>query len=639
MIKLFPILLFMLLLSICSKATDTLHVITHNKLTVVTDPSKGENHYTQWGVFPSVKTSVRKIVLHVRFTCPDSMRCADWDYLDFISIRKVGGSGGADKNFEIARMLTPYGGAFNRDWKFDWEVDITDFSLLLRDSVQIDYNHTGWEPNKDRGWAITLDFEIIKGKPIAEPVSIQQIYSGAYVYGDSAVSIEEKLSPVHFRKTKGAYFAKLRINQTGHGANEGDDCGEFCSKYRDIIFNGQQIDRRNIWKKCGDNPLYPQAGTWLFDRANWCPGYLQQPDEYLLPLANENTVDINMEPYQVKKTEAVENISAYIIQYKKSPFQNDVSIIDIINPGSKDSYLRTNPVCSNPTIIIKNNGTRPLSSVLIKYGSDGFPQKSYVWKGNLAPGNSTTIILPGQIESAAQKNYFIVSLLKPNGKADGFPTDNSMGSLFMQTPVHGRKLFLLFKTNKQPSDNFYTLTDASGKMIYRRNFAMVDSNKLFKDSFLLEPGCYQLHISDTAGNGLEFWANNLGGRGYTLLLDEKGNIAKQFESDFGSNLYYNFMVSSDTAAWSKVNLEPAIGLYPTRTKGKTILDYYNGQAKDITVQIITDEGNHLVEEHQYKNIKQAVFTYDLSYRPAQRYYLKVFIDKKQIFNKRIRVVD
>jgi hypothetical protein len=88
-----------------------------------------------------------------------------------------------------------------------------------------------------------------------------------------------------------------------------------------------------------------------------------------------------------------------------------------------------------------------------------------------------------------------------------------------------------------------------------------------------------------------------------------------------------------------MNTEPAIGLYPTRTNGKTNMDYFGGIPKDLTVQIITDEGAKLVEEHHYKNVKEGSFTYDLSYRPAQRYYLKVFIDGRLQFNKRIRVVD
>ena len=625
------------LLTYTAGAADTLHVITHNKETIVTNPSNGFNRYKRWGVFPSANTPIRKIILHVKFACPDTMRCADWDYLDFISIKRVGGVKGEDKDFEIGRMLTPYGGAFNKDWKFSWELDITDFSLLLRDSVEIEYNHTGWENNKDRGWLVTLDFEIIKGKPIAEPISIQKIYGGAYKYGDSAASIETYLTPVNFVREKDAAFAKFKISQTGHGANRGDACGEFCSKKRDIVFNGNLIDTRPVWKRCGDNPLYPQAGTWIYDRANWCPGYLQIPDEYLLPIKEQNTIDVNMEPYEARPSEAVENIAAYLIQYKKAATKNDASILDIVVPTNKGTYLRTNPACSNAKIIVKNNGTNDLKNFQIQYGTNGFKPKQYQWKGNLSFNQQTEIELPGTIDANKGNNYFTVTLSKPNNTSDEFSTDNTMGSVFDKVPVHTKELVLAFKTNSQPHHNNYTLQNRDGKVVYRRQFDSTQKNTLFRDTFRLAPGCYELLVKDTGDDGLEFWASPRSGSGYVRLEDAKRNLLKQFESDFGSVLYYSFIVSEDQKQWSAVNTETAIGLYPTRTSGKTTLDFFSGKEEDVLVQIITDEGAQLVEEHQYKKLKEGSFTYDLSYRPAQRYYLKVFIGGELKFNKRIRV--
>lgn len=621
-----------------SYASDTLHVVTHNGETIVTDPAQGNNYYKRWGAFPDKNIPVRKIVLHVKFGCPDSMRCADWDYLDFIKIKRVGGANGENKDFEIARMLTPYGGSFAKDWKFNWEVDVTDFSLLLRDSVEIEYNHTGWESNKDRGWKVTLDFEIIKGIPVAEPVSIQKIYSGAFLYGDSAQSIEEKLPSVSFSKNAIADFAKFRVLHTGHGANPGDYCGEFCSKNRMIYFNGDLIDKRPVWKKCGDNPLYPQAGTWLYNRANWCPGYLQIPDEYLFPLQQaNNSINIDMEPYKVVKTEAVENITAYIIQYKKTVAQNDVAIVDIIAPTNKQLHARKNPSCTSPVISIKNNGKKNLTSLKINYGTAGFKNKSYNWKGNLAFGQQSEITLPGTIDAQEGQNYFRVSLLAPNNKKDEFINDNAMGSSFIKVPVHSGNLVVVFKTNNQPQDNYWKITDASGKTLYARNFASTQPGRLFRDTVHLPIGCYQFYISDTSGNGLEFWANQEGGRGYVFLQDTTGNLLKTFGSDFGNSIIYNFTVSDKAADYTEVNKEESIELYPTRTTGKTELEYFSGIPRDVKVQIITDEDSKLIEEHLYKNLKEGSFTYDMSYLPAQRYYVKVFVNGELKFNKRLRV--
>lgn len=619
-------------------ASDTLHVITHREETVVTDPAKGHNFYTRWGIFPKKDIPIRKIILRVKFGCPDGMRCADWDYLDFITIRRTGGQSGQSKDFEIARMLTPYGGAFSKDWKFDWEVDITDFSLLLRDSVEIEYNHTGYEPNKDRGWKITLDFEIIKGKPVAEPIEIQNIYSGSFKYGDSSESIEANLQPVDFQRAAGADFAKFTVLHTGHGANQGDHCGEFCSKNRMIYFNGDLIDKRPVWKKCGDNPLYPQAGTWVYDRANWCPGYLQIPDEYVIPLQKQqNTINIDMEPYLVPKTQADEKITAYIIQYKKPQTQNDAAIIDIIAPTKKLAHKRKNPIAGQPVIVIKNNGVKDLSSLKINYGSRGFKAKTFHWKGNLGFNEETEILLPGFVDAVPGDNYFTVKLSEPNRKRDEFENDNAMGALFSKAPVHTGNLVLALKTNAQPQHNSYTLKDGAGKVLYSRSFDSTQKEQLFKDTIGLKAGVYQLFVADSAGDGLEFWANRRGGRGFVRLQDTAGNFVKNFISDFGSSVLYNFSVSENSADWSEVNNEESIELYPTRTTGRTVLEYFSGKTSDVKVQIITDEGLKLVEEHLYKNLKEGSFDYDMSYLPPQRYYVKVFVNGELKFNKRLRV--
>src|SRR6187200_953430 len=90
----------LLLAGFVSHASDTVHVVTHNRQTVVTDPSKGNNTYPRWGVFPSANVPVRKIIMHIKFACPDSMRCADWDYSDRISIKRKGGVNGAMQDYE-----------------------------------------------------------------------------------------------------------------------------------------------------------------------------------------------------------------------------------------------------------------------------------------------------------------------------------------------------------------------------------------------------------------------------------------------------------------------------------------------------------------------------------------------------------
>ena len=140
-------LLFFLFLLVSSPSFSqkppVTHVITHNRKTVVCNASKGSEPYAKWGVFPNQNYPVRKIMMNVTLGSPDSLLTAHWDYLDHIFIRRQGGSNGKPLNFVIGRMLTPYGSIYNKGWSWKWQVDVTDFSPYLRDSVEIEYIHSG----------------------------------------------------------------------------------------------------------------------------------------------------------------------------------------------------------------------------------------------------------------------------------------------------------------------------------------------------------------------------------------------------------------------------------------------------------------------------------------------------------------
>jgi hypothetical protein len=624
------------------KAQETIHVITHNRETVVTDPSVGEKSYRRWGVFPAANMPVRKIIMHVNFGCPDTMRCADWDYSDRISIRRKGGVNGASQDYEIGRMLTPYGGAFGKDWHFEWALDVTDFSLLLRDSVEIDYNHTGYEPNADRGWAITVDFEITKGKPTYNPIAIQKIYDAHFKYGDSLNPMGKSLAPVAFTAHKKAEFARLRMVQTGHGMDRPDGCSEFCNKYRELWYDGKLVEKKDIWKKCGDNPVYPQAGTWLIDRAYWCPGNLMQPDIYNLAVKKgaTHTIDVNMEDYQSPKPSAYWDITAYLIQYEKPENMLDVAVEDVIVPSSKTIYKRQNPSGANPQILIKNEGSAEIQNLTIQYGTVGFEKKTYNWTGQLPMFQSKMIELPSKIDFKGGKNTFQVELLKPNGNKDGYPSDNTLSLDFDAPPVHDSLVVFYFLTNNQPEQNAYSLKNSAGKTVFEKKLGAFQANTEYRDTFRLVPDAYEFTLIDTARNGLEFWFNGKGGRGVARLLNEKGDMLQAVESDFGSIWTYNFVVGGTP---NPTKSTYSIGLFPTRTKDKTTLDYFSNKPEDVIVRLVTDSptaktiaDNKIVEEHHYAQLKEGVFTYDLRRYPKGRFYLKVIVNGEEKFNKRIR---
>jgi hypothetical protein len=77
-------------------------------------------------------------------------------------------------------------------------------------------------------------------------------------------------------------------------------------------------------------------------------------------------------------------------------------------------------------------------------------------------------------------------------------------------------------------------------------------------------------------------------------------------------------------------------LFPTRTKDKTTLDYCSNKSEDVLIRLVTDPSGKIMEEHKYTQLKEGIFTYDLSRYPKGRFYLKVIVNGQEKFNKRIR---
>lgn len=636
------VLLAGLLLMACVMvdAQDTLRVTTHHRATVVTDPSKGVRSHLGWGVFPAPEVPVRKITMLVTLGCPDTIRCADWDYSDRIELVRSGGKGGKPLGYEIGRLITPYGGFYGRTWNFTWEVDVTDFSMILRDSILVDFMHSGYEPNHDRGWMLTLTFEVITGTPAWVPVSFTEIWDDHFVYGDPEKNIDELLTPESFTAHPEAHFARLRVIQTGHGMDAPDNCAEFCSKYREVWFDGAMIQKRQLWKKCGDNPVYPQAGTWIFDRGNWCPGDLIQPEWFYLRVepGHKHTVAMVMEPYTAtRQNNGHQVISAYLIQYRKVETLHDVAMEEILVPSGKDLHSRLNPAAANPVVKIRNLGGIVVTEMEIEYGIRGFELQSYRWRGRLDPQQHTEIILPGLIQCRSEECLFVCRVTQVNGSVDAYPADNLTTSLFKAAPEHAPVMVFRFLTNNQPEHNGWRLEDAQGRTIREVKPGTLKPATQYTDTFRLLTGAYVLTLIDTAGDGLEFWYNTKGGRGEAMLLDAEGKILKSFESDCGSGWSYQFSVGDRPLVPNPS--DRAVSVYPARTSTTTTLRYLANTPGDVKVRLVTDPGNEVVEERRYPALREGVFEFDLTRFPYGRFFMELHRGDSLIFKRRIRFVE
>lgn len=611
------------------------HFVTHKNVTVTTHPS-GLRKFPSWSVFPGKEIQIRKILMHVTLGCPDSLPCAHWDYLDHITLLKTGGRNGRNLNYELGRMLTPYGSIYNKGWSFMWTVDITDFALQLRDSVQIEYAHSGYEP-QTVGWSLTIDFEVYLGRPVVKPISIQPLWFGSFPYGDPRKELRKLLAPITFKMEKNSSINRIRIQQTGHGMDNPKGCSEFCSRWRDLKVDGVLIDHKNLWKECGSNPLYPQGGTWIFDRGWWCPGDLQMADTYdVNSKQGEHSVEIEMEPYTASgNIQAAENIASYLIQYSAPTSKNDVSIEEILVPNNKQNFNRMNPACFHPKIIIRNLGSNALRNLDISYQTIGKKTHLFHWKGNLKFNQSEEVTLPESIETTADGvNNFMVKLISPNGQMDEWTADNLMVSHFDTPPVLPEKFIVQYLSNNHPKDNSIFILNSQGDTTYLKRPSEVKPHQEYRDTLYLKAGKYEMTLTDTAGNGLEFWYEAKQGYGYLRLLDLKGRLLHNFESDCGNGQFFAF-TTSPVFTQDTCNAQFAFVLYPRRTSDSISLDYHSDIKSKMEVRITMD--GQLVEKHEYQSVRQGKFFYNVGYLPKGRYILEAIMNGESKFKRRFNI--
>ncbi len=443
------------------------------------------------------------------------------------------------ENLELGRVITPYAGGKTKEWSHTYTFDVTDFAFLLEDSVDIRARYSGFQD----GFTITLDFELIEGTPSLECYKIVSLWQGSFPYGNPNNSIENYLKNVRVAPEAMAKEAKLRVIQTGHGFGGNENCAEFCAKSHYLKVNGQQKASALLWRDdCGMNALYPQPGTWLYDRANWCPGSAVDPNDYFigsyLSATDSTDLDLDMQPFtNVNNNNCSYIVSGMVFYYKEITYKKDLSIEEIMAPNKDSRYVRYNPTCGDPYIRIRNNGSDTIRSAEFKYGIFGGKERTWRWTGTLAPYSSQSIYLANFDWTGASTGLFYVEASKVDGQADELAINNRNASSFELVPQLPNAFQVWFRTNLQPDDNSIHILDASGKELWKRSFTQANTNHA--DTIRLVSGCYAFEIVDESKNGIKFWANSAG-TGSLTLRALSGSVLKVVEGDFGTAYRYYF---------------------------------------------------------------------------------------------------
>lgn len=510
-------------------------------------------------LFPPSSVKYQKVLINYTMKCP----CAQYDYTMNVSVDEYRTNPDTVINWEIFRFITPYGqpSPVGADG-FTWTQDITDFSPLLHDSVKI---------NAGSSVQVQVSFDIITGTPPRDVIHLDRLWAGDPSYGYDP-PIDSFFAAMRVPIVADAKGARLKLIQTGHGEDNNKDaqgnqkpCAEFCDNEHFVYVNDTLRSSSHVWRPtCGLNPLSPQNGTWVTDRANWCPGASVDPIEHeLTPYMKAGSpmkIHVGMTPYTYQaganfggNERPHYTTSVFLIQYGAPHFTNDASVEWIKAPTKTQMFNRQNPICSGPSVVIRNGAAADLKSLHFEYGVKGGGRATYDWTGMLKFLDTLEVELPPfDWGTWTGPNVFEVTVSNPNGATDEYAPNNTARSTFDVPPTLYPEVEIHLLTNKYASEQYeWWLTNSEGAQIaHASNLA---DNTTYVDTFHLADGCYQFRLWNYAGIGLDWpYASAQVGSG-RLWFTTRGATLKNFSGDFGSQVFWQFRVGPKPTAVASID--------------------------------------------------------------------------------------
>ena len=323
----------------------------------------GQSHVSTISL-PENNSVYGTILMNIWVDCPNT-GCDPWDQPAKISLVKEG------VTYELARFITPYGKACG-----PWVIDVTSFKSVLQGDCNFLSYIQVWGAS---GWLLNVSLTYLPEEVDYPFQRVTPIYdTDNWVYGDPG--IDDNLPTVSQTIHPLAQDAQFRLTVSGHGQANTDNAAEFSAKTHHVYVDGADFQAQYLWKDdCEFNDCDNQAGTWLFDRAGWCPG--QGVDPLLVELGSaitagaELSLDYELQAYTNllntgynggSHTEPHYKIHAYLVEkadeHIASETWTNASALAISSP----TVLADLDANTMVEVNFKNTGTEPFAHVTYK---------------------------------------------------------------------------------------------------------------------------------------------------------------------------------------------------------------------------------------------------------------------------------
>lgn len=502
---------------------------------------------------------------------------------------------------ELVSFVTPYGigldlGQNGKSWYFD----MSDYVKILKGNKRLVMSGGVWQEELD------LEFLFIVGTPPRNVVQFDQLWQGEYRLGSPNINeiiAGTKMPTVAYPFSSDATSFKLKSSITGHGS-EGEFSQNGGQVGHRILINSVQKFNWAITQNCSENPIFPQGGTWVYNRQGWCPGQrtlLKEQD--LTPHVTAGTtmnVDYRTSNPSVPTGDYRYIVAHQVIGYGAPNFSLDAAIEDIKMPNNSNAeYSRVNPMCERPKIAVRNTGGTAITSITFEYWlNNASTHQTYTWTGTLASMTVIDILLPTSnlwdIGVSSANNKFHAQIMSVNNSADMYANNNHVISAFTLPDVMPSVFKIQLKTNNLPTQNNYSLYDSDGALIETKTFST--ANTVYTYTYQapqIVDGCYRLRVNDTGANGLQWWAVPSQGAGYVRILDANDVVIKTFNPDFGGGFDYSFSVNS-LLSNPVFEDESSLKVYPNPSKGS--FSVRGEELAGSTISVVDVLGNVIMEK-------------------------------------------
>ncbi len=517
--------------------------------------------------------------------------------------------------FEIMSFVTPYGinldlGPTGKTWTFD----MTDYTPILKGLKRMTMERGG-----QRQEDMDIQFLFIVGTPERDVLDIREIWR------TESRPFARILDDTYFKPIGVPMLANgdkfvVKTSITGHGQE-----GEFIPRIHSMNVNGgSQEFSWQVLKECAENPVYPQGGTWIYDRCGWCPGMatdVQSNDiTQYVTAGTPATLD-----YGLNTASGTSNyiVSNKLVTYGPINHTVDGSIVDIKQPTDQVEYARFNSICNTPIVTLKNMGSTAMTSAKIKYWvNDVSNSMTYDWTGNLNSSETVDVELlsPDQMWNSLSPadNKFHAEVIEVNGATDDYALNDHHVTGFTIPEVMPSSIVIHFRTNNFGAESSYDIRDDQGNVLFAKSG--MASNTLYRDTVILGLGCFSYNVYDSDDDGLSFFANN-DGNGYTRFYQLGGPIVKIFEADYGDGFKFNF-TSDYPLSYEEINGIERLSVFPNPTNDELNITL-NQMGGSVELTLIDHLGKVVRSENQ-KTVN-GIFDgkWNISELPAGVYILSI----------------